>query len=156
MIISSLFYLFILLRILNCPPQRVDVNHGDQHFSCEFDAVLGPTTTQMEMFENVSDIILNSVNGFNSTLFCYGQTGSGKTYTLVGPDADGTLYDVTSKYIPNNTGVLPRAVIELFKLLQTKRRENKEYEASLYLSIVQIYNEQVRCFIRNIIDQFCF
>ena len=88
-------------------------------------------------------------NQSNPTSWYYNDTvweiiiGSGKTFTLVGPDADGSLYDVTSKHIPAVTGVLPRSVVKLFELLYNKKRENKNYEASLYLSIVQVYNEQI-------------
>ena len=44
----------------------------------------------------------SALDGYNVCLFAYGQTGSGKTYTIQGT--------------PENPGIVPRALEELFIL----------------------------------------
>ncbi len=47
-------------------------------FQCSFDSVLGPSTSQAEVYETVRGCTRSVLDGFNSTIFAYGQTGSGK------------------------------------------------------------------------------
>ena len=35
--------------------------------------------------------MLNTLGGFNCTIFAYGQTGSGKTYTMFGPNWEESM-----------------------------------------------------------------
>lgn len=49
-----------------------------------FDAVLGPKSTQADVFDNVKEIVDAVANGYNGTIVAYGQTGSGKTHTVFG------------------------------------------------------------------------
>ena len=48
----------------------------------QFDRVLGPSTTQEQMFEEVITSLTSAMNGKIVCVFAYGQTGSGKTYTM--------------------------------------------------------------------------
>lgn len=71
----------------------------------------------------------------------YGQTSSGKSYSM------GTAMDVgqsTSFDITPNTGLIPRAVADIFKRCaeserQAGGRQNFKYEA--VCSFVELYNE---------------
>ena len=58
---------------------------------------------------------------------CLQQTGSGKTFTMEGP--------------PSNRGVNFRALEELFRLVTDR---SSEYEYSLKVSMLEIYNESVQ------------
>ena len=49
-----------------------------------FDGVLGPKSTQADVFDNVKEIVDAVANGYNGTIVAYGQTGSGKTHTFFG------------------------------------------------------------------------
>jgi len=50
-----------------------------------FDYVLGPESSQENVFEGLGQEILGSaMHGYNSCLFAYGQSGSGKTFTMLG------------------------------------------------------------------------
>lgn len=51
---------------------------GKRSFQCSFDAVLGPLSSQAEVYHTVRDCTSSVLEGFNSTIFAYGQTGSGK------------------------------------------------------------------------------
>ncbi len=49
------------------------------------------------------DVVLQTVQGINGTVFAYGQTGSGKTYTMTGG---------TARFV--DRGIIPRAVALVF------------------------------------------
>lgn len=46
--------------------------------------MFGPKTQQKKLYEAVSPLINEVVQGYNCTIFAYGTTGSGKTYTMKG------------------------------------------------------------------------
>lgn len=51
---------------------------GRRQFQCTFDAVLGPESTQSDVYATVQGCTKSVIDGFNSTIFAYGQTGSGE------------------------------------------------------------------------------
>ena len=55
--------------------------------SYKFTRIFEPKTTQEQIFEKLwQKVINNSLEGYNSTIFCYGQTGPGKAYIMCGND----------------------------------------------------------------------
>jgi kinesin family protein 11 len=72
------------------------------------------------------------LSGFNCTIFAYGQTGTGKTYTMSG-DISQTLP------LPDNAGIIPRALHALFGKLDGDESEN-----SVKCSFIELYNEELR------------
>ncbi|XP_061187944.1 kinesin-like protein KIF28P [Saccostrea echinata] len=87
---------------------------------------------QRMVFNDLGQGVLdNAWKGYNCSLFAYGQTGSGKSYSMVG--------------YGNNKGIVPIFCEELFKGVEGKKQtagENEEYQVTL--SMLEIYNEQVR------------
>lgn len=51
---------------------------GRKSFNCAYDAVLGPSSSQSDVYDVVRTCTSSVLDGFNSTIFAYGQTGSGK------------------------------------------------------------------------------
>lgn len=99
-----------------------------------FDRVFGPESDQGMIFEAVSSSLDEMLQGYNCTIFAYGQTGTGKTYTMTG---DFNL-DERGEAV-SNAGIVPRALVELFKRLSGSAGEN-----SVKLSYVELYNEELR------------
>jgi len=93
----------------------------------EFDRVFTPRSTQEEVYEEVSPLVQSAIDGYNVCIFAYGQTGSGKTFTMEGS--------------PTDRGVNYRALEQLFETLSENSHENKH---EVTMSVVEIYNEQVR------------
>ena len=58
----------------------------------------------LQVFDGVArNVVLESLEGINGTLFAYGQTGSGKTFTITGG---------AERY--EDRGIIPRAIALIF------------------------------------------
>ncbi|CAI2310103.1 unnamed protein product [Caenorhabditis sp. 36 PRJEB53466] len=100
-----------------------------------FFRVYDADTTQSDIYEDlVSSQIKKVIAGFNCTVFAYGQTGTGKTFTM-----EGGRTDVKSSHDDPTTGIIPRAVEDIFEQLETLGCE----EYSLRVSYVELYNEEL-------------
>ncbi|XP_061351325.1 kinesin-like protein KIN-5B [Gastrolobium bilobum] len=98
-----------------------------------FDKVFGPKSQQRSIYDQAIAPIVNEVlDGFNCTVFAYGQTGTGKTYTMEGGmrKKGGDL--------PAEAGVIPRAVRQIFDILEA---QNADY--SIKVTFLELYNEEV-------------
>ncbi|KAL0983730.1 hypothetical protein UPYG_G00131980 [Umbra pygmaea] len=70
-----------------------------------FSRVLGPETSQKEMFDStVRSLVKEVLEGGNSLVFTYGVTNAGKTFTFLGPEA--------------NAGILPRSLNVIFSSIE--------------------------------------
>ncbi|KAI4368807.1 hypothetical protein MLD38_017321 [Melastoma candidum] len=75
-----------------------------------FDKVFGPASQQRDLYEQAVSPIVNEVlEGYNCTIFAYGQTGTGKHYTR--------------KEVQGRRGVVPRAVRQIFDILEAQIAE---------------------------------
>jgi len=105
-----------------------------------FDAVFGPSSTQADVYEELSPLVRGVLEGYNCTIFAYGQTGSGKTHTMGGPEdagGSGNLRDDA------DAGVNVRALRELFALAASKSASDG-VECVVSVEMREIYNERVR------------
>jgi len=103
---------------------------GAQH-EYQFDAVFGPNSTQADVYDSTTkDIVQQTLHGVNCTVFAYGATGAGKTHTMLGSDSD--------------PGIIPRAMIDIFKGIEYFRSEEDEnVEWKVKLSYLEVYNETI-------------
>lgn len=67
-----------VVEILSNQALNVTSADGKKSFKCAFDSVLGPNSSQTEVYDIVRGCTESVIDGFNSTIFAYGQTGSGK------------------------------------------------------------------------------
>ncbi|XP_061670145.1 kinesin-like protein kif7 [Syngnathoides biaculeatus] len=110
--------------------QRVTLGH-DRHFLCDF--LFEETCCQDEVYStSVQPLIDAFFQGFNATVFAYGQTGSGKTYTI----GEANI----SSFRDEEQGIIPRAVADVFKLLD----ENDLTDFSVRVSYLEVYKEEFK------------
>ena len=69
--------------------------------------------------------------GYNVCIFAYGQTGSGKTHTMSGTDVSNL----------EGRGINYRALDNLFMIAD---KRSQEWEYSISVQMLEIYNEQLR------------
>ncbi|KAK1736390.1 kinesin family protein [Skeletonema marinoi] len=62
-------------------------DHQQGGSSFTYDAVFGPESQQIDIFESVKGIVDAVVSGYNGTIVAYGQTSSGKTHTIFGEES---------------------------------------------------------------------
>lgn len=93
----------------------------------EFDRVFDMASTQDQLFNEVRPLVTSILDGYSVCIFAYGQTGSGKTHTMAGP--------------PESPGINTRSLQELF---ERKRERSREYQDEITVSVMEIYNEQIR------------
>ncbi|KAG6617021.1 Kinesin-like protein [Phytophthora cinnamomi] len=93
----------------------------------EFDHVFDMGSAQDQLFSEVKPLVTSILDGYSVCIFAYGQTGSGKTFTMSGP--------------PENPGINTRSLQELF---ERKSERMKEYQDEITVSVMEIYNEQIR------------
>lgn len=98
---------------------------GDFTFDSVFD--VDNITNQSVYATSVSEVVKQTMNGFNGTVFAYGMTGSGKTHSM-----QGTY---------NDPGIIPLAVNDIFKYINEDSNSMKQY--SVKVSYLEIYNEKI-------------
>ena len=50
----------------------------------EYNSCFGMLSSQQDVFEECSGLVLSCLDGYNACVFAYGQTGAGKTWTMTG------------------------------------------------------------------------
>ncbi|CAN4117318.1 unnamed protein product [Withania somnifera] len=115
--------------------QNIAGKHIDRIFT--FDKVFGPSAQQRDLYDQAIIPIVNEVlEGFNCTIFAYGQTGTGKTYTMEGECKRSK--SGPNGELPQEAGVIPRAVKQIFDTLES---QNAEY--SVKVTFLELYNEEI-------------
>ncbi|XP_010514907.1 PREDICTED: kinesin-like protein KIN-5D [Camelina sativa] len=111
--------------------QSIAGKHIDRHFA--FDKVFGPASQQKDLYDQaICPIVFEVLEGYNCTIFAYGQTGTGKTYTM-----EGGARKKNGEF-PSDAGVIPRAVKQIFDILEA---QGAEY--SMKVTFLELYNEEI-------------
>lgn len=99
-------------------------NVTTKNYSFSFDHVFGPSSQNMDVFDEISQLVQSALDGYNVCIFCYGQTGSGKTYTMSSDD-----------------GMIPLAVRQIYETASTL--EEKGWKYTMEGNFVEVYNENL-------------
>ncbi|KAL7645841.1 UNVERIFIED_CONTAM: hypothetical protein RMT77_002738 [Armadillidium vulgare] len=103
----------------------------NNNYEFNFDRVFSPSSSQADVFEEMSQLVQSALDGYNVCVFAYGQTGSGKTYTM-----EGVYNDSASE------GMIPRTVSHIFETLDDFKEKGWNY--TIEASFLEIYNESIR------------
>ncbi|EFA84984.1 kinesin-14 [Heterostelium album PN500] len=108
--------------------QSVTGQNSVKSTTFEFDKVFGMRATQSSVFEEISQLVQSSLDGYATCIFTYGQTGSGKTYTMEGESGE-------------QRGMIPRTVELIFN--QADSLITKGWQFEFEASFLEIYNENI-------------
>jgi len=100
-----------------------------------FDHVFSPDIKTEEIFEQqVKELVHNSLQGFNQTVFAYGQTSSGKTFTMRGAASE----------MEGQLGLIPLSVREIFTYI--KKDTVNDYKVSVsYMEVSELNLNLLLC-----------
>lgn len=128
--------------------QCIDYVPGDNQLSMgprnvfTYDHVFGTHSRQDDVYNTaVFSLVESFLLGMNSTVLAYGQTGSGKTYTIGSGNTEqqSTLYG-----LGEHKGIIPRAIDDIFAMIQEKKASTPIYEAEFRVSFLELYQENIR------------
>lgn len=93
-----------------------------------FDHLFFPESSNDDIFNSVvKNVVMQSMHGYNGSIFTYGQTSSGKTFTMNGSQVQ--------------PGIIPLSIFYCFKAIQDSFTER---EFLFRVSYIEVYNEQVK------------
>lgn len=93
-------------------------------YSCRFNSVLDPDSTQEDVFCHFKELVESSAAGYNACVLAYGQTGSGKSWSMSGTEDDA--------------GIVGRATAALFEAL-----DDTTESCQVNCSYLEIYGERL-------------
>jgi hypothetical protein len=99
----------------------------------KFDMSLNGSTQQKVYSLCCENIVIDALEGNNSSLFGYGPTGSGKTYSIFGDES--------------NPGLIPNLAKDLFSKIHLKESRYKSdgthYKCEVKCAMIEIYKEKL-------------
>ncbi|XP_068187431.1 kinesin-like protein KIF20A [Antennarius striatus] len=96
-----------------------------------FSKIFRPETTQQQVYEYTMKKMVNEVlQGENRLLYTYGVTNSGKTYTIHGSSQEA--------------GLLPRALVTLFRKLESRLHGPMDLKPVMYRDVRQLDASEIR------------
>uniref|UniRef100_A0A8C7RHE5 Kinesin-like protein n=1 Tax=Oncorhynchus mykiss TaxID=8022 RepID=A0A8C7RHE5_ONCMY len=96
-----------------------------------FSQIFGPETKQQDFFEStMKEMVRDVLRGESRLLYTYGVTNSGKTYTIQG--------------VGREAGLLPRALVSLFRKLQGRLYGAMDLKPVLHQEVRQLDAGEVR------------
>lgn len=108
----------------------IELTHNGQMYFFTFDKVFEQSTSQEDVFIEISHLVQSALDGYKVCIFAYGQTGSGKTYTMMG---NPELHD--------QKGLIPRSLEQIFQTSQALISQGWKYK--MQASMLEIYNEAI-------------
>jgi len=120
------------------------LNEDTSPMSFKFDRVFSPGSSQYEVFSELEEPLISSLDGFNVTLVAFGQGGSGKTHTLLGD----VIMDVDDNEEGNESslpslrshGVQLQAIQQLFTIASHR---TDRYKDVFSMTMVEVHNEKL-------------
>eukprot|EP00984_Skeletonema_dohrnii_P024375 scaffold13495_cov92-Skeletonema_dohrnii-CCMP3373.AAC.1 len=120
-------------------------DHQQGGSSFTYDAVFGPESQQIDIFESVKGIVDAVVSGYNGTIVAYGQTSSGKTHTIFGEES---ALSSSADNDEATAGLVQRSLKAIFDKMSGNEEvpvnsSPQQQQHSAKASFFEIYNEKV-------------
>ncbi|KAM6986663.1 kinesin-like protein KIF20A [Aplochiton taeniatus] len=122
--------------ILKAPKDSMNMKNAERGISQSmhkftFSQIFNSETTQQEFYEStMKEMVKDVLRGENRLLYTYGVTNSGKTYTIQG--------------VGREAGLLPRALVSVFRKLQGRLNGAMNLKPVLYQDIKELDPTEVR------------
>lgn len=122
--------------ILKAPKDSLNMKNAERGISQSmhkftFSRIFNSETTQQEFYEStMKEMVKDVLRGENRLLYTYGVTNSGKTYTIQG--------------VGREAGLLPRALVSVFRKLQGRLYGAMNLKPVLYQDIKELDPTEVR------------
>jgi hypothetical protein len=126
---------------LTCTEQQVTVGGADYCFDRVFDACASQACVYDEL--NVKQLVEAAFAGVSSSVLAYGQTGAGKTHTMLG-DACSVEQPFDEPRCAVDSGVIPRALVDLFEMAEQQLGSGALQTVSVRLTCVEVYCDKLR------------
>ncbi len=136
--------------ILSVPSHEVGLLHrefvvknGPTHpMSFDFDRMFTSNASQRDIYAEMEELVLTTLDGYNSCLLAFGQNGCGKTHSLFGDFkiSLGASAEEEPQVEITDHGIHLLAMQQIFTVSK-KRRER--FQDSFTLTIVEIYDEKL-------------
>lgn len=124
--------------VLTIPTHDILVlNEDTSPISFQYDRIFSPGASQCEVFSELEEPLISSLDGFNVTLIAYGQSGSGKSYTLLG---DVSNNEEDNGPLLKSHGVQLQAIEQLFNIAGHR---TERYKDKFSMTIVEVHNEKL-------------
>ena len=129
-------------NILKIPTHDILVlnEEGTAPMSFKYDRVFSPGASQYEVFSELEEPLISSLDGFNVTLMAFGQGGSGKTHTLLGDVIMNNEDEETDLPVLKSYGVQLQAIQQLFTIAGHR---TDRYKDSFSMTMVEVHNEKL-------------
>ncbi|EED87967.1 kinesin motor protein-like protein, partial [Thalassiosira pseudonana CCMP1335] len=112
------------------------LNEDTSPVSFKFDRVFSPHCSGYEIFSELEEPLISSLDGFNVTLLAFGQGGSGKTHSVLG---DYT-FDAEGSPSLQSHGVQLQSLQQLFTIAGHR---TDRYKDTFSMTIVEVHNEKL-------------
>eukprot|EP00804_Cyclotella_cryptica_P006778 CCRYP_019528-RA/>CCRYP_019528-RA protein AED:0.21 eAED:0.21 QI:342/1/1/1/1/1/4/96/1271 len=123
--------------ILKIPTHDILVLNGDgSPLSFKFDRVFSPFASQFEVFSELEEPLISSLDGFNVTLLAFGQHGSGKTHSVLG----NCTFDSSGLPSLASHGVQLQSLQQLFNIA---RHRTDRFKDAFSITILEVHNEKL-------------
>jgi hypothetical protein len=137
------------VSIVSVPSHEVGLLHrelllqnGTNPMSFEFDRMFTSNTTQRDVYAEMEELVLTSLDGYNSSLISFGQNGCGKTHSLFGDFSITRSEDIEAEpHVEiSDCGVHLLAMQQIFTVSE---KRSERFHDSFSLTIVEIHDEKL-------------
>lgn len=112
------------------------LNEDTSPMSFKYDRVFSPTSSQYEIFSELEEPLISSLDGFNVTLLAFGQHKSGKTHSVLGD----CIFDSQGYPSIQSHGLQLQSLQQLFTIANHRI---DRYKDAFSITIVEVHNEKL-------------